>query len=284
MKILVLKGLPASGKSTYAKELVKKGWKRVNKDDLRAMIDNSQWSKKNEDIIKEAEWKLADHFLQSKFNVVVDDTNFSYEQFWRDFAESRKVDFEVKFFDVPVDECIERDSKRGDKSVGEKIIRDMYKRNVEVKSTPRILFDPNLPSCYIFDIDGTLAKMDGRSPYDWSKVHTDLANEPIQRIMVNIAANDAAEIFLVSGRDESCRDLTEEWMAFFGFKKGEEYNNLFMRSAGDMRKDVLIKQEIYEREFKGKRNIICVFDDRDQVVKFWRSLGITCLQVAEGDF
>lgn len=39
-KLLVLKGLPASGKSTYAKELVNKGWKRVNKDDLRAMIDD----------------------------------------------------------------------------------------------------------------------------------------------------------------------------------------------------------------------------------------------------
>src|SRR5207245_9019847 len=53
MKLLLLKGLPASGKSTYAKELVLKGWKRVNKDDLRAMIDNGKWSHSNEDIIKE---------------------------------------------------------------------------------------------------------------------------------------------------------------------------------------------------------------------------------------
>ena len=49
-KLLILKGLPASGKSTYAKELVSKGWKRVNKDDLRSMIDGGKWSKKNEEM------------------------------------------------------------------------------------------------------------------------------------------------------------------------------------------------------------------------------------------
>ena len=48
-KVIVLRGLIASGKSTYAKQLVEKlGWKRVNKDDLRAMVDNSIWSDKNE--------------------------------------------------------------------------------------------------------------------------------------------------------------------------------------------------------------------------------------------
>ena len=47
-KLLMLRGLPASGKSTYAKELADKGWIRVNKDDLRAMLNNSNWSKGNE--------------------------------------------------------------------------------------------------------------------------------------------------------------------------------------------------------------------------------------------
>jgi len=52
MKVLILKGLPASGKSTYAKELVAKGnWKRINKDDLRAMLDCSKWSKANEKFV-----------------------------------------------------------------------------------------------------------------------------------------------------------------------------------------------------------------------------------------
>ena len=45
-KLLILKGLPASGKTTEAKRLViEENFKRVSKDDLRAMIDNSKWSK-----------------------------------------------------------------------------------------------------------------------------------------------------------------------------------------------------------------------------------------------
>ena len=33
-----------------------------------------------------------------------------------------------------------------------------------------------------------------------------------------------------------------------------------------------------------KKRLICIFDDRNKVVNMWRSLGITCLQVANGDF
>jgi predicted kinase len=48
MKLLMLKGLPASGKSTYAKKLAQDGYVRVNKDDLRAMLHAGKWSKINE--------------------------------------------------------------------------------------------------------------------------------------------------------------------------------------------------------------------------------------------
>jgi len=57
-----------------------------------------------------------------------------------------------------------------------------------------------------------------------------------------------------------------------------------MRPAGDIRKDVLIKQEIYEREIKDKYNVLFVLDDRQSVVDGWRSLGLTVFQVAEGQF
>ena len=57
-----------------------------------------------------------------------------------------------------------------------------------------------------------------------------------------------------------------------------------MRTIGDHRSDFIIKQEIYEREFKGKYNVLYVLDDRNQTVNMWRALGLTCLQVAAGDF
>lgn len=51
LKIILCKGLPASGKSTWTRELIDKNpekYKRINKDDLRAMLDNGKWSNKNE--------------------------------------------------------------------------------------------------------------------------------------------------------------------------------------------------------------------------------------------
>jgi hypothetical protein len=59
---------------------------------------------------------------------------------------------------------------------------------------------------------------------------------------------------------------------------------LFMRNANDYRPDEIVKKEIYEREIKGKYDIICVFDDRNKVVDMWREEGFLCCQVAEGDF
>ena len=85
---------------------------------------------------------------------------------------------------------------------------------------------------------------------------------------------------LVSGRMDTYRPQTEAWLV----KHKVPYTALFMRPAGDMRKDVLIKQEIYEREIKGKYNVLFVLDDRQQVVYGWRALGLTVFQTAPGDF
>ena len=75
-KLLMLKGLPSSGKSTFCKKINSKGVERVNKDELRAMIDDSKHSKSNEKEIIEARDLIIIHFLDNNYNVVVDDTNF----------------------------------------------------------------------------------------------------------------------------------------------------------------------------------------------------------------
>lgn len=275
-KLLILKGLPASGKSTYAKELVAKGWKRVNKDDLRAMIDDSKWSKQNEEVIQKLEQEIIARLLINDYNVVVDDTNFGWEAKWEAFAKSYVVDFEIKFFDVPLMECIERDSKRGDKSVGAKVIQRMYDKYL--KPEPPKWSEEKL-NCYIFDIDGTLAKMNGRSPYDMTKISTDIPNHNITMI-ARIISKSGLPIIIVSGREDSCRDETEDWL----INNNIPFNELFMRKTGDNRNDAIIKREIYDLELKDKYNILAVFDDRNRVVDMWRSLGITCLQVDYGNF
>lgn len=276
-KLLMLKGLPASGKSTYAKELVAKGWKRVNKDELRTMINDGKWSKDNEHNIKVSQNNIVAGFLgvTGKYNVVIDDTNFAYEEHWRDVAEAFNVDFEVKFFDTPVMECIERDSKRGEKSVGAKVIIGMYDKYLRPKAPP---WSEDKQNAYIFDIDGTLAKMNGRSPYDYSKVMTDVPNHSIT--MISRILSTTLPIIIVSGRTDDCREDTERWLQ----ENGVQYDFLYMRKAGDSRNDAIVKREIYDEYIKDKYNVLAVFDDRNRVVDMWRSLGLTCCQVNYGFF
>jgi len=62
------------------------------------------------------------------------------------------------------------------------------------------------------------------------------------------------------------------------------YEGLFMRATGDQRRDHIVKEEIFDREIRGRYHVVGVFDDRAQVVRMWRSLGPTVFQVAEGNF
>lgn len=273
-----MKGLPASGKTTKAMELVAEGYKRVNKDDLRAMIDSSKWSKENEKQIIECRDLLVIQYLDAGFNVVVDDTNLhpSHREALVEIADNCGADFEEMFIDTPVMECIERDSKRGEKSVGAKVIMGMY--NQFLKPEPPE-WSEDKQNCFIFDIDGTLAKMKDRSPYDYSKIHTDEPNHSITMI-ARILKATGLPILVVSGRPDSCAEETMKWLE----DNHIPYDRLAMRPTGDNRSDAIIKREIYEDLIEPDYNVIAVFDDRNRIVDMWRSLGLTCLQVDYGFF
>ena len=73
---------------------------------------------------------------------------------------------------------------------------------------------------------------------------------------------------------------TIKWLNDNGIK----FDDLYMRFTNDLRKDSIVKQEIYEMCIKDKYNVLFVLDDRDQVVNMWREQGLKCLQVAEGNF
>lgn len=301
-KLLMLKGLPASGKSTYAKELVKTaGFVRVNKDDLRAMMHGSKHTKGNEAQTLRIRDAIVADSLHNGRNVVVDDTNLNpiHEQILRGIAEQFSAQFSVKFFDVSVAECIERDLKRP-VSVGSRVIKQQY--NQWLRKAPIVpQFDPTLPTAILCDIDGTVAKMGTRSPFDWKKVGIDTPVAAIRDIVIRYAntivtdmhgelrvgmpsggkhPNEIA-VIMMSGRDSVCRQETRDWLA----QHQIPYDALFMRAKDDNRKDNIVKRELYEQHIAGKYNVLFVLDDRDQVVDMWRNeLGLTVLQVAEGDF
>lgn len=133
-KLIMLKGLPASGKSTYAKEMVRVyGYKRVNRDELRDMIDLGKYSPENEQFIKDIQDAIITLFSDD-FNVVVDNTNLKPEDtfHFKELAYELSMKFEVKEFDTSLEECIRRDSFRSN-PIGEKVIRDMYEKYMEPK-------------------------------------------------------------------------------------------------------------------------------------------------------
>ncbi len=128
------------------------------------------------------------------------------------------------------------------------------------------------------DIDGTVALKGDRDIFDFSKVDVDLPNPPIVHL-IHILQMAHPVVFL-SGRMEEAREGTNKWME----KNQLKGVDLFFRKDGDRRKDTVVKQEIYKEQIEPKYNILFVLDDRNQVVKMWREIGLTCLQVADGDF
>jgi predicted kinase len=138
-KIIMTKGLPGSGKSTWALEQVKNGKgkiKMVSKDDLRKMIDGGVWSGRNEGVINSVRSFVVKCSLREGCDVIVADTGFNpvHEESLKAIAKDLNAAFEINdsFCSVPVEECIKRDLKRPD-SVGEAVIRAMSKQYLEPK-------------------------------------------------------------------------------------------------------------------------------------------------------
>ncbi len=133
---------------------------------------------------------------------------------------------------------------------------------------------------FIFDIDGTLAHMDDvRGPFEWHKVATDRVDDVVKR-MFQLHRKNGDKLICLSGRDMCCMVETEKWL----IENGVRPDLLFMRPLNDFRKDSIVKREIYENEIRDKYRVVAIYDDRNQVVEMWRSLGLKVFQVADGNF
>ena len=296
-RLLITRGLPASGKTTFARKL-QPYVVRVNRDDLRYMLHGrrlfTQWA---EGQVAAVQRSTVEQLLRARADVVIDDTNLrsSTVREWAQLAARLQASFEVHdFTDVPLAECLRRDAERPERErVGEQAIQRMYDRYLKDRKlplpvpyvepgAPGVVYtpDPELPPAVLVDIDGTVALMDGRSPYDMTRVRDDQPNHAVIAAVRAMHAAGHAVVFC-TGRDESARADTETWLAAH---VDVPYQALFMRALGDSRRDSVVKGEIFETEIRGRWRIVGVFDDRQQVVRMWRELGLTVFQVAEGDF
>lgn len=280
-KVILTKGLPASGKTTWAKELLKSNpnaYKRINNDDLRKMFDNMQFSQDMEKFIKKAVDALVLLALEEGKHVILDNTHLSASSVNRikELVKGKaEVIIEDKFLKVPLETCIKNDLKRLD-SVGKDVIIKMYEQHL--KKVEPIIQDKTLPPAIIVDVDGTLAHMKGRLPFDWDRVGEDKCDDIIKGI-VN-AYDNLGTIIVMSGRDSCCRDITIKWLN----DNNIAWDRLLMREEGDFRKDSIVKRELFDNNIKDKYYIEYILDDRNSVCDMWRDMGLKCLQVAPGNF
>lgn len=130
LKILILVGLPASGKSTYAKDLASKdsSYVRINKDDFRTMI-GGYVNDIHEPFIHNLETAAIKTALYNNLNIIIDAINLQRKskKYYYKLALEYDCDIEEIIFDVPLDVCIERDSKRTN-PVGSAIISEYYNK------------------------------------------------------------------------------------------------------------------------------------------------------------
>ncbi|GAA1940098.1 AAA family ATPase [Amycolatopsis minnesotensis] len=298
-ELIVLRGLPGSGKTSLAlMEQTLSGGVLAGRDHLRRLLfgaEGGQLGRAEENRVTELQAYLIRQGLRAGDRVLVDDMNLRprYVRRLVDLALAEGAKWRViDLTDEPLEICIQRDHDR-ERTVGAERIRDLYARFIrggtyplplpatEVAEAPdRYEPSPDLPKAVLVDIDGTIALMGDRSPFDMARVGEDAPNRPVIEIVWSLYQQGYAVVF-VSGRSEDARAETERWLQRHVGLPGYR---LFMRSVGDGRRDSIVKRELFDRHIRERFNVLAVLDDRNQVVAMWRELGLVCLQVAEGAF
>lgn len=306
-KLTITRGLSGSGKSTWAESQF--GAVVVSRDSLRAALfgsDGQDYYKRGdlrdcENLVTAVERKAIDAALRTGKNVISDNTYIEWG-FVKPIAKigwDNGAEVEVKVFDVPLATAIERNNARaamGGRNVPETAIRQQWARFQQSKKTKLVepvkqevipyAGTPGKPKAFLVDIDGTLAHMrDLRGPFDWKNVGVDEPDEKVIDIVNVLGSTNFAldmghyKVIVMSGRDESCRRETVRWLSNYIM-----FDELFMRPEGDMRKDNIVKHELFNEHVRDNYDVQFVLDDRDQVVEMWRAMGIKCLQVEPGAF
>ena len=150
----------------------------------------------------------------------------------------------------------------------------------------------------IFDLDGTLAIIDKRI----SKASSPTGNKPVRfnHPVIKMAQTfhkDGFSIVIFSGRNDRSFHTTKQWLK----DHNVPFDLLVLRpdkfkdeswpiadgnpATPDMRymPDEILKKKMLDT-FVDKNDVLMTVDDRQKVVNMWRAEGLTCLQVAPGDF
>lgn len=309
--LVIMRGLPGCGKSTYAREWVGQdpdGRAEVNRDAIRLMLGGFVvGSSAQEKMVTTVSHNAIRDLLNAGTDVICSDTNIPMKymrDLWKIGIETASDIEVIDMTDMDLDVVLARNAARTDKApVPVPVIRRMAESIRSQGGYPLPVPEPDsagkapdfyLPRIDLFgaqefdicDIDGTVASCEGiRSPYDYSRVSQDHGRQRVIEILRDRAFAGKGLIFM-SGRPDvnNVREDTEDWLARI---VRLPYAALYMRPA-DMQQvnDSVVKRHLFDTHVRAQYNLSgVVFDDRDRVVHMWRrQLGLDCMQVNYGNF
>ena len=127
----------------------------------------------------------------------------------------------------------------------------------------------------IVDLDGTLAILNSRGPFEWENVENDNLNQPIAELMVMYQKNGYKTIIL-SGRDEVASEKTIQWLN----QNDIIYDKLYLRPSNNQMSNKDYKRMVFINEIQAKYNVLFILEDLPEVVKMWRDdFDLTVFQI-----
>lgn len=281
-KVIILSGLPGSGKSTYANEIFTSdsgyeiiAWDLLRHFDAEGNPRPYRFTEKSEKQIRLQSFQTAEKLLQQGKNLIIDNTNLTDRtiEIWVDIAQKAGAEIERKNFDTSLDECIRRNELRtGWRKVPRPVIERMALMNGRIDW-------PTDKKVVIVDMDGTMADISWRDPYAHWLIPQDKVRVGIATTVYNLyhSAYQRAYVCIVSGRQmDNAGRLTVDWLA----KHEIPYHRIFMRNLGDNRDDAIVKKEILDKI--GPERVSFAIDDRPKVIRMWRENGIKTYDVGDG--
>jgi len=292
MQAIITVGVSASGKSTWASDFIAEAafrgeiWQRIERDCIRANILSSKLGHVSELVWDKWNWKWekeVNRYVEEMIetactigrNIIVSDTNLNPSRLENLKSTLEELGYEVtiKTFEVTFDVAVKRDNARKN-GVGVSVIAKQFE-DWNKQFVTQYKGSKDCPKAVIVDIDGTLAHMNwARGPFEWDKVHQDEVDQEVFDIVRGLKDLGYAVIIL-SGRDGICYEQTKRWLA----DKEIYWDEFHMRAQGDMRKDSIIKAEIFWNMVAPGYDVKMVIDDRPQVTRMWRSIGLKVIQV-----
>lgn len=292
-KIIATVGYPGSGKTTYAHKYIHQdsSARIVCRDDIRfEMYGAYHGGNIDSKIVREVQLERINLALDKDRTVIVADTNVFKNDVKQlhSIATKRNVDLNFVYFSVDNEILIERNASRV-KALPPKALQSFLKNGelpdwTKYENSKVVIesYVPNssLPDAIIVDLDGTVCAHN-RSPYNYDLLHTDTVIPFTKELVLSLHRRHNI-ILYTSGRPDNYYAQTLNWL--YENNLFDDGDQLRMRTAGDDRRDWLIKYEIFNGFYRNNYNVLGAIDDRKQVIDMWRKLGLTVADVAGGTF